>query len=148
MSKKKNRLTFATAKKVAGVGNYVEVPVTFKSENGEAFTGDILVKRLSHSERVNALDVWDIEDKSEITIDQLTRAYVFATIYSDENESFFPDVEATGDVSPEFVKTLYDASESVNDYSGKKWISNQKNSGASLLSTESVDEPSKKQNVE
>ncbi|NHB57029.1 hypothetical protein G9F32_03145 [Acinetobacter sp. 194] len=142
---KKNKLTLAIAKKVAGVGVYIEVPVKFQSKDGEAFEGEVLVKRLSHNERLKALDVWAIEDKNNITIDQVMRAYVFTSIYSEENEPFFPDIESTGDVSPEFMNALYTASEKVNDYSGKMWISNQKNSGASLSSTESVDEPSMKQ---
>ena len=142
----KKKLTLAAVKKVVGVGGYVEVPVKFKSENGEEFEGHVLVKRLSHNDRIKSLDEWSLEDKSQITVDHVTRAYVFASIYSKEDEKFFPDIETTGDVSPEFVTALYVVSEAVNDFSGKSWISNQKNSGVNSSSTASVEEPLKKPN--
>lgn len=145
---KKNKLTLAAAKKAAGVGEFTEVAVSFAGADGAEQAGTVLVKRLSHDERVRAIDAWQLDDKTELTVDQVTRAYVFASVYTEEDEKFFPYIDATGDVSPEFVAALYKASETVNDYSGKSWISNRKNSGASLLSTESVEEQLKKPSAE
>lgn len=144
---KKNTLTLASVKKVAGVGEFSELPVSFVGADGVQHEGTVLVKRLSHDQRVTAIDAWQLDDKNMLTADQVVRAYVFASIYTEKEKKFFPDIHATGDVSPEFVTVLYNASEMVNDYSGKLWISNQKNSGVNSSSMESAEEPLKKQSA-
>ena len=141
---KKKRLSLDIAKQVAGVGAFVEEPIKFLDKNGQEFNCDVLVKRLSHDERIEALKIWDLPEDQPFTIDHLQRAYVKASVYTDEETALFPDIESTGSVLPELLMALYEASNKVNDYSGKTWISNQKNSGANSSSTESVDEPSKK----
>jgi len=145
---KKNKLTLASVRKAAGVGSFVEMPVSFQDDKGEEYIGEILVKKLSHNERVKAINEWGLEDKTTATLDHVTRSFVFASIYTEEDKKFFESIEETGDVPPEFLNSLYTASEKVNDFSGKSWILNQKNSGASSSSTELAEEPLKKQNSE
>lgn len=145
---KKNKLTLAAVKKTVGVGEFTEIPVKFNNREGSESEGTVLVKRLSHNERVVAIEAWGLDDKNDLTVDQVTRAYVFAAIYTEPDEMFFPEIDATGDVSPEFMNALYMAAEKVNDFSGKSWIANLKNSGANSLSMVSAEEPLKKQSNE
>jgi len=141
---KNNKLTLAYVRKTAGVGTFTEVSVNFSDEKGEERHGEVLIKKLSHNERVKAINEWGLEDKTSATLDHVTRAFVYASIYTEEDKPFFESIDETGDVSPEFLNVLYAASEKVNDFSGKSWILNRKNSGVNSSSTESVEEPSKK----
>ncbi|MBI1450328.1 hypothetical protein D9K80_15645 [Acinetobacter cumulans] len=141
---KNNKLTLASVLKQTGVGEYKELPVEFQGAEGKIHVGDVLVKRLSHDERVCALDEWDLEDKSKATYDQIIRAYVFASIYTEQDQQFFKDIKETGIVLPEFINSLYEVSDTVNDFSGKSSILKKKNSGVSSSSMESVEEPLKK----
>lgn len=142
----KKKLTLASARKVAGVGELVEKTISFVDSNGGAFEGEILVKRLSHAERNGAIDAWNLEDKSKATIDQYTKATLFASVYSSHDEKFFPEIEDTGTVNFEIITAMAKAVDEVNDFAGKKWISNQLSSGASSSSMESAEEPLKKLN--
>ncbi|UUS56260.1 hypothetical protein MST16_08975 [Acinetobacter sp. YH16040_T] len=145
---KKNKLTLASVRKAAGVGVLVERTISFVGNDGEKFEGEILIKRLSHQERLEAIDAWGLEDKSKATVDQYSKAMLFAAVYSSEDEKFFSVIEDTGLVNSEIIASMSEAVEDVNDFMGKKWILNQKNSGASSSSTESAEEPLKKQNSE
>ena len=138
------KLTFKSAKKATGVGKLVEKTIKFRDEIGEEFEGEILVKILSHDEKNNAINHWKLKDRKTATLDQLTKAILFEAIYSEEDERFFPTIQSTGEVPTEIIDAMYQAADEVLDFSGKKWISKQKNSGVNSSSTESVEEPSKK----
>lgn len=140
----KKKLTLAAVKKAAGVGCFVEKTISFVGADGEKFEGEILIKRLSHQERLVAIDEWGLEDKSKATLDQYSKAMLFAAAYSSEDEKFFPTIGDTGLVNSEIIASITNAIEEVNDFSGKNWILNQKNSGANSSSTESAEEPLKK----
>lgn len=145
---KKNKLTLASVRKAAGVGSFVEKTISFVGMNGEAFEGEILIKRLSHQERVEAINAWGLKDKNEATVDQYSKAILFAAVYASEDEKFFPTIEDTGLVNSEIIAAMSEVVEAVNDFMGKKWILNQKSFGVSSSSTESAEEPSKKQKPE
>lgn len=143
----KKKLTLATLKKAVGVGEFVEKTISLVGANGEAFEGEILVKRLSHDELKSAIDAWNLDDKSKATVDQHSKATLFVSVFSSPEEKFFPSIQDTGMVNLETISAMMKAVDEVNDFSGKKWISNQKSSGANLSSTESVEEPLKQQSA-
>ncbi|WP_180076910.1 hypothetical protein [Acinetobacter sp. YH12251] len=145
---KKNKLTLASVRKAAGVGVLVERTISFVGMNGEAFEGEILIKRLSHQECVEAINAWGLKDKNEATVDQYSKAILFAAVYVSEDEKFFPTIEDTGLVNSEIIAAMNEVVDAVNDFMGKKWILNQKSSGVSSLSTALVEEQSKKQKPE
>lgn len=135
------KLTLKSAKKVTGVGKFVEKTIKFRDEVGEEFEGEILVKILSHDEKANAIDHWKLKDRKTATLDQLTKAILFEAIYSEEDERFFPTIQTTGEVPTEVIDAMYQAADEALDFSGKNWISKQKNSGVSSSSMGSVEEP-------
>mgnify|MGYP003610339769 CR=1 FL=1 len=139
------KFTLKVAKSAIGVGSFIEKTIKFRDSGGLEFEGEVLVKRLSHDEKNNAIDAWGLEDRKQVTLDQLTKAILFKAIYSAEDEPFFPTVESTGEVSSEIIDAMYRVADEVLDFAGKEWISAKKNSGANLSLTESVAEPSKKQ---
>lgn len=140
------KLTFKAAKSAIGVGAFTEKTIKFRDSEGAEFEGEILVKRLSHDEKNNAIDAWNLEDRKQVTLDQLTKAVLFACIYSTKDESFFPTIESTGEVSSEIIDAMYRAADEVHDFAGKEWISAKKNSGVNSSSTELAAEPLKKPN--
>lgn len=140
----KKKLTLATAKKAAGVGELIEKTISFVDSKGEAFEGEILVKRLSHAELKSAIDAWALDDNSKATVDQHSKATLFVSVYSSPDEKFFPEIADTGAVNFEIISAMLKAVDEVNDFAGKKWISNQKSSGASSSSTELAEERLKK----
>jgi len=135
------KLTLKTVKKAAGIGTFVEKTIQFCDANGEKFEGEILVKIISHDEKNAAIDAWGLEDRKTATLDQLTKSILFETIYSSEDERFFPEIGKTGEVPSEVLDAMWKAADEVIDFAGKKWISKQKSSGANLSSTESAEEP-------
>lgn len=145
---KKNKLTLKATQKAAGIGVLVEKTIKFVGSDGEVFEGEVLIKRLSHHERTTAIDAWNLEDKSKATIDHHSKATIFAAVYTDVDERFFPTIEDTGAVNFEIINAMLEAVDEVNDFMGKKWISNQKNSGVNSSSMESEGEPLKKQSSE
>ena len=140
------KLTLKSVKKTVGIGNLVEKTIKFRDATGAEFEGEILVKIISHDDKINSVNHWGLKDRKEATLDQITKAMLYEVIYSAEDERFFPTIESTGDVSTEIISAMYEAADEVNDFAGKKWISNLKNSGANSSSTESVGELSKKPN--
>ena len=137
------KLTFNAAKVAVGTGAFTEKTIMFRDSKGAEFEGEILVKRLSHDETITAVDAWDFEDRKTATIDQITKAIIFKSIYTSVDEPFFPTVQSTGEVSSEIVDVMYRVADEVNDFSGKEWIW-KKSSGANSSSTELVEEPLKK----
>ncbi|AXY56643.1 hypothetical protein CDG60_08710 [Acinetobacter chinensis] len=140
------KLTLKTAQTALGVGSLVEKTIRFRGADGGEFEGEVFIKILSHDEKVNAIDVWGLNEKHTATVDQLTKAIVFHSVYESEGKRFFPKVQDTGSVSTELLDAMYKAADAVLDFSGKYWISKQMtNSGVSSSSTESADEPLQKQ---
>lgn len=135
------KLTLKSAKKAVGVGSYVQKTIQFRDSDGEVFEGEILVKILTHDEKANAINHWKLKDRKTATLDQLTKAILFEAIYSEDDERFFPTIQSTGEVSTEIIDAMYQAADEVLDFSGKNWISKQKNSGANSSSMESEEEP-------
>ncbi|WP_180006413.1 MULTISPECIES: hypothetical protein [unclassified Acinetobacter] len=135
------KLTLKSAKKAVGVGSYVQKTIQFRDSGGEVFEGEILVKILTHDEKANAINHWKLKDRKTATLDQLTKAILFEAIYSEDDERFFPTIQSTGEVSTEIIDAMYQAADEVLDFSGKNWISKQKNSGANSSSMESEEEP-------
>ena len=140
------KLTLKSVKKTVGIGNLVEKTIKFRDASGAEFEGEILVKIISHDDKINSVNHWRLKDRKEATLDQITKAMLYEVIYSAEDERFFPTIESTGDVSTEIISAMYEAADEVNDFAGKKWISSQKNSGANSSQAESAGELSKKPN--
>jgi hypothetical protein len=143
----KKKLSLASVVKAAGVGEMVEKTISFVGSDGEAYEGEVLIKRLSHHERTTAIDAWELDDNSKATVDQYTKATLHAAVYTTPTDKFFPHISDTGLVNFEIVNALLKAVDEVNDFTGKNWILNQKkNSGVNSSSTELVGEPSKTPN--
>ncbi len=138
------KLTLNAAMIAVGTGAFTEKTITFRDSKGAEFQGEILVKRLAHDETITAVDAWDLEDRKTATIDQITKAIIFKSIYTSPDEPFFPTVQSTGKVSSEIVDVMYRVADEVNDFSGKEWVWKKKSSGANSSSTELVEEPLKK----
>ena len=138
------KLTLNAAMIAVGTGAFTEKTITFRDSKGAEFQGEILVKRLAHDETITAVDTWDLEDRKTATIDQITKAIIFKSIYTSPDEPFFPTVQSTGKVSSEIVDVMYRVADEVNDFSGKEWVWKKKSSGANSSSTELVEEPLKK----
>ena len=141
------KLTLEKAKKLVGVGSFVEKTIKFVDANGEKVEGEVLIKRLSHFEKTDALNAWGLDDVRNATIDQLNASILFKAVFSTADESFFPTIESTGEVPTEFLTALLTAVDEVN--LGKpKSSSKEKSSGVSSSSMELVEAPSKKQKAE
>lgn len=137
----KKKLTLATVKKAIGVGELVKKIIKFTDANGGEFEGEIFIKRLSHDDRVTAIDEWNLEDRKKATFDQLTKAILFRSVFVAKDHRFFPNIEDTGTIPTEIIEALNGVVDEVNDLSGKKSMLKQKNSGVNSSSTESVEEP-------
>lgn len=135
------KLTLKAAQKAIGIGTFVEKTIKFRDAEGKEFSGEILVKILSHDEVVAATDVWSMKNSGELTVDQYRKALLHQVVYEDEKTQFFPKISDTGSVSTEVIGAMYDAADEVVNFSGKNWISNQTvSSGANSSSTESAEE--------
>ena len=135
------KLTLKTAQKAIGIGTFVEKTIKFRDAEGKEFSGEILVKILSHDEVVAATDVWGVKNSGELTVDQYRKALLHQVVYEDEKTQFFPKIGDTGSVSTEVIGAMYDAADEVVNFSGKNWISNQAmSSGANSSLTESAEE--------
>lgn len=136
------KLTFKKAKDAIGVGTLVEKTIKFNGANGEEFEGEILIKVISHEDKVNALDVWGLKKTSEATMEQLRQAIIFKAIYEANEKPFFPTIQDVGKVSTEILDAMHKAADEVLDFSGKNWISTkEKNSSANSSSMESEEAP-------
>lgn len=144
----KKKLTLSSVKKSVGIGAFVSKQIQYRGIDGEMHEGEILIKVLSHDDRINAINHWKLKDRKEVSVDQLTKAIIFESVYSSEDERFFPKIENTGEVSSELIDAMYKAADEVMDFSGKHWISKQKNFGENSSSAELVEEPLKKQSEE
>ena len=111
--------------------------------NNEAFEADILIKSLSYDEVSN---MFKGEDPEKLTVADVVKRRVLLTVYNlDTKEPLYPDIEAVGRTHPAILNALHDSSDEVNDFLGKNKLKlKNMNSGASLSSTESVEEPSSK----
>ena len=135
------KLTLKTAQKAIGIGTFVEKTIKFRDAEGKEFSGEILVKILSHDEVVAATDVLCVKNSGELTVDQYRKALLHQVVYEDEKTQFFPKIGDTGSVSTEVIGAMYDAADEVVNFSGKNWISNQAmSSGANSSLTESAEE--------
>jgi len=135
------KLTLQATQKAVGIGTFVEKTIKFLDLEGKEFTGEVLVKILTHDEVASATDVWKVKNNTGLTVDQYRKALLHQIIYEDEKTKFFPKITDTGLVSTEVIDALYEAADSVVNFSGKNWISTkEKNSGVSLSSTELVEE--------
>ena len=111
--------------------------------NDEAFEADILIKSLSYDEVSN---MFKGEDPEKITVADVVKRRVLLTVYNlDTKEPLYSDIEEVGQTHPAILNALHDSSNEVNDFLGKNKLKlKSMNSGASLSSTESVEEPSSK----
>ncbi|WP_228266297.1 hypothetical protein [Acinetobacter haemolyticus] len=120
--------------------------IEFRDKDGNEFSGEIFIKIVNHDSVVSASDIWKIENKHELTLDQLRKALLFQVVYSDPDTKFFAEIDQTGTLTTEVLDAMYKAADGVLDFAGKQWISVQKkNSGVSLQPVESVDTPSQTQ---
>lgn len=135
------KLTLKAAQKAIGIGTFVEKTIKFRDAEGKEFSGEILVKILSHDEVAAATDVWGVKNSGDLTVDQYQKALLYNFIYEDENTKFFPKIDETGLLSTEVIRALLDAADEVINFTGKLWISNQTaSSGVNSSSMESAEE--------
>lgn len=111
--------------------------------NDEAFEADILIKSLSYDEVTN---MFKGEDPEKLTVADVVKRRVLLTVYNlDTKEPLYSDIEEVGQTHPAILNALHDSSDEVNDFLGKNKLKlKNMNSGASLSSMESVEEPSSK----
>ncbi len=135
------KLSLKTAKKAVGIGTFVEKTIKFRGADGEECEGEVLIKIATHDEIVNSTNVYNLKDRSTVTMDQLRKSHVYLCVYESENKPFFPTIESTGEVSSEVLIAMHEKIDEVLDFSGKNWILNQKkNSGANSSSMELAEE--------
>lgn len=140
------KLTLEATRKTLGIGEFVEKTIEFRDKDGKEFSGEIFIKIIPHDNVVSASDIWENENKREMTLDQLRKALLFQVVYSDPNTKFFADIEETGTLTTEVLDAMYKAADGVLDFAGKQWVSVlKKNSGANSSPAESVDTPSQTQ---
>ncbi|MFW1700875.1 hypothetical protein ACG9WR_01460 [Acinetobacter pittii] len=136
------KLTLAGTRAVLGIGSFVQKTIEFCDKEGNEYSGQIQIRILSHDEIKDAPNVWGVEDKKQLTIDQFQKAQIFHAVYSTPEEKFFSEINETGTLSTEVIEAMYKAVDEVLDLGGKNRILvKKKSSGQNLLSTESVDEP-------
>ncbi|MEM9994573.1 MAG: hypothetical protein AAGE79_10630 [Acinetobacter pittii] len=136
------KLTLAGTRAVLGIGSFVLKTIEFCDKEGNEYSGQIQIKILSHDEIKDAPNVWGVEDKKQLTIDQFQKAQIYHAVYSTPEEKFFSEINETGTLSTEVIEAMYKAVDEVLDLGGKNRILvKKKSSGQNLLSTESVDEP-------
>ena len=126
-----------------GVGQFVTRTVSFNDQLGEAQSGEILIRVLSHDEVTSALDVYPDVDKTDVTYDQYRKAILVKTVYESEKKPFFANVREVGLITTELLTVMYAAVDEVLDLSGKRWVNLMQtpNSGANLSSMELADAP-------
>lgn len=140
------KLTLEATRKTLGIGELVEKTIEFRDKDGEEFSGEIFIKIIPHDSVVSASDIWKIDNKHELTLDQLRKALLFQVVYSDPDTKFFAGIEDTGTLTTEVLDAMYKAADGVLDFAGKQWISVlKKNSGANSSLVELVDTPLQKQ---
>ena len=112
--------------------------------NDEPMEADVLIKPLSYDEVTR---MFEGDDAQKITVADVVKKRVLLTLFNaDTKEPLFSDIEAVGQTHPAILNALHDSSDEVNDFLGKNKLKlKDMNSGANLSSTESVEEPLKKQ---
>lgn len=136
------KLTLAGTRAVLGIGSFVQKTIEFCDKEGNEYSGQIQIKILSHDEIKDAPNVWGVEDKKQLTIDQFQKAQIYHAVYSTPEEKFFSEINETGTLSTEVIEAMYKAVDEVLDLGGKNRILvKKKSSGQNLLSTESAAEP-------
>lgn len=135
------KLTLKATKKAVGIGTFVEKTIQFRDAEGNEFSGEVLIKIISHDEVMSAYGLWKIPVEKQ-TVDQLQKARLFLCVYEDEKNKFFNKLEDFNSVTGEIVDALYKVADEVLDFTGKQRISQKKtNSTVNSSSTESVEEP-------
>lgn len=136
------KLTLITTQKSTGLGGFVEKTVKFRDKDGNEVEGEVLIKIVSHDEVVSAWKVWDVPYE-KLTVDQQVKARVYHFVYEDEKTKFLKSLDDIKLLTSEVLFALHKAADEVLDFSGKKWLSNQKTSSSvNSSSAESVEEPS------
>lgn len=139
------KLTLEKAKKVVGIGSFVEKTIKFRDVDGNPFEGEIFIKVLSSDEVANITDILGLKESEKHTIEQYRTAMLVQSIYEAKDKPFFPDLKSTGTVSDEIKIAMYLAADEVINFTGKYWISMKNlNSSASSSAAESVEKPLRK----
>lgn len=141
------KLNLKATTAATGIGTFVEKTIRFNDKDGKEMSGEILVRIPSYEEFTAFTDVFADVEKSDLKVGQITRSFVFGTIYETEKKKFFSKIEETAsEVTPEIISAMYEAADAVIDFSGKNWISiTAKKSGTNLSVVESAGEQLQKQ---
>ena len=140
------KLTLEKAKKVVGVGSFVEKTIKFRGVDGNPFEGEIFIKVLSSEEVANITDILKLKKDEKYTIDQYRAAMLVQAIFEGKDKPFFPDLESTGQISDEMKVAMYLAADEVINFTGKYWIlMKSQNSTVNSSAAESAEAPSQKQ---
>lgn len=140
------KLTLEKAKKVVGVGSFVEKTIKFRDIDGNPFEGEIFIKVLSSEEVANITDILKLKKDEKYTIDQYRAAMLVQAIFEGKDKPFFPDLESTGQISDEMKVAMYLAADEVINFTGKYWIlMKSQNSTVNSSAAESAEAPSQKQ---
>ena len=140
------KLTLEKAKKVIGVGSFVEKTIKFRDIDGNPFEGEIFIKVLSSEEVANIIDILKLKKDEKYTIDQYRAAMLVQAIFEGKDKPFFPDLESTGQISDEMKVAMYLAADEVINFTGKYWIlMKSQNSTVNSSAAESAEAPSQKQ---
>lgn len=132
--KKVDILSFSTGSTAQPVEKQVEFTI-----DGEDFSSDVLVKRLSYDESVGITRGKNLD---KLLMADLVKMRILATIYNkDTQQPLFASLDEVGKSAPQIMDALHRASDDVNDYVGKQQRKHLKkmNSGANLSSTELAD---------
>jgi len=116
------------------------------SIDGEDYTADIAVKRLSYDESV---ELFSGKKADKLSTADIVKTRIQQTIFNaDTKKLLFETLKDVGPIVPQILHAMYEASDEVNDFLGKQQMKHLKkmNSGASSSSTESEEEQLKKQN--
>ena len=116
----------------------VEKQIEFTID-GEDFSSEVLVKRLSYDESVGITRGKNLD---KLLMADLVKMRILATIYNkDTQQPLFASLDEVGKSAPQIMDALHRASDDVNDFVGKQQMKHLKkmNSGANSSSMESAD---------
>ena len=131
---------------INAVSNFIEKEISFFVGDQE-YTVDVGLKLLSYDEVVNLMKG---KDPQKVLMADLIKAQVVASIFNlDTKKPLFTE-KTIGTAAPQIVDALHQASDEVNDFSGKYLMEKltKKNSGANSSLTESVEEQLQPPNAE
>ena len=142
------KLTLEKAKKVVGIGSFVEKTIKFRDVDGNPFEGEIFIKVLSSDEVANITDILKLKKDEKYTNLQYRDAMLVQAVFGGEDKPFFPDLQSAGTISDEMKVAMYLAADEVINFTGKYWLLTKNlSSTANSSAAESAEEPSQKRDA-